>query len=78
MRLRARNAGAEMSAPDYKAFARWCIKEAAGSDVDGCALQERAIKCGIVREVPYDPEKHGENDYDAEPGDPWLEFVEAR
>lgn len=67
-----------MSAPDYKAFAHWCIKKFAWScDVDGGDIQDKAVEYGILKEVPYDPERHGESEYDAEPGDPWYEFVEA-
>lgn len=65
--------------PDYKGFSRWCINKFAWSyDVDGSHIQEKAEEFGIIRQVAYDPDKHGENDMDAEPGDPWYEYVELR
>jgi len=44
------------------------------NDIDGAEIQELGIKSGVMQEVPggYDPEKHGESVYDAEPGDTWY------
>ena len=57
-------------------FARWCVEEGPfqGCDLDGGSVQEMATKFGILREEPYDPARHGENEVDAEPGDPWWVF----
>jgi hypothetical protein len=59
-------------------FARWCVSEGPfhGCDLDGGTVQEKAEKCGIIRQVPYDPSVHGENDVGVEPGDPWLVFTD--
>lgn len=68
-----------MAAPDYKAFVKWCLMEGPwqGCDVDGGSMQDAALKFGIIKQVAYDPEKHGPSNYDEEPGDPWFEMVEA-
>ena len=44
------------------------------NDIDGADIQERAVKAGIMIDAPggYDPDKHGESEYDAAPGDPWY------
>lgn len=67
-----------MSAPDYKSFAKWAIigGSFAGLSLDGGDIQEAAVKFGIIKEVPYDPDFHGDNDCDVQPGDPWFEFVD--
>jgi len=51
--------------PDYKAFAQWAIREGAwdGCDLDGAAIQSRAVEFGIVKQVPYDPAIHGESEF---------------
>ena len=41
-------------------------------DLEGCYFQDWATECGLLKEEPYDPEKHGPNESDAEPGDPWY------
>ena len=48
-------------------------------DVDGQDLQDKAIALGLLREVPYDPARHGEEGLvlGVEPGDEWIESVEA-
>lgn len=49
-------------------------------DIDGGDFQDLAIKAGIYRPVPYDPEKHGTQygeDWDAEPGDEYTALTEA-
>ena len=63
---------------DLKEFVLWCIEEGPfeGCDLDGGAVQEKAVECGILKEVAYDPERHGEPDVDVEPGDPWFEFTD--
>lgn len=67
-----------MSTPDYKMFVRWCLEEGAfeGHDLDGCEIQEMALKCGIIKETRYDPAVHGESNCDAQPGDSWFVLVE--
>jgi hypothetical protein len=40
-------------------------------------VQEKAIECGLLKEVAYDPAKHGESEYDCDPGDPWYEYSDA-
>lgn len=68
-----------MSAPDYKAFAKWAVREGsfAGLSLDGGDIQEAAVKFGIIRVEPYDPDFHGDNDCDVERGDPWFVFVQT-
>lgn len=68
-----------MTAPNYKAFAEWAIREGVwdGWQLDGDEIQDKAVEFGIIEEVEYDPVKHGENDVDAEPGDPWFVFVKS-
>ena len=59
-------------------FARHIISTYAwGREVDGGDVQEMAVSLGLLVEVPYDPAKHGENDCDVEPGDPWFVFSGA-
>jgi hypothetical protein len=43
-----------------------------GHEIDGGDAHELALKHGIIVEVPYDPEKHGESEFDVEPGDPYY------
>lgn len=47
-----------------------CLREN-GVDVDADRLAEYAIKCGLMKQVKFDPAKHGEGfyDHDYEPGD---------
>ena len=45
------------------------------ADIDGSDIQEWAARYGLLRPEPYDPEKHGPNDYDAEPGDAWFVYA---
>lgn len=58
-------------------FVKWCIKESSfeGCDLDGWAVQDKAVEFGILIKTEYDPAKHGKND-DAEPGDEWFVFSE--
>jgi hypothetical protein len=43
-----------------------------GCDLSGGEIQDEALRLGLIIEVPYDPEIHGENDCDVKPGDPWY------
>ena len=67
-----------MDVPNYKEFAQWAIREGAwdGCDLDGAMIQQKAVELGIVKQVPYDPEVHGESEFDCPPGDPWFVFVD--
>lgn len=58
-------------------FAKRCIAEGSwrGCDFDGAA-QDWAVELGLLTKTTYDPAVHGENDVDAEPGDPWYVFSE--
>lgn len=58
-------------------FVKWCITEGSfnGCDIDGADAQDQAVKFGIIRQVEYDPEKHGPSDL-AEPGDRWFVFTD--
>ena len=55
-------------------FARWVIE---GGSLDGGDVQDMALRMGLLREEPYDPSKHGPNEVDAGPGDPWYVFTEV-
>ena len=56
------------------AFAKWIVDQTfEGSEPDGFEIQDYAIKCGILKETTYDPAKHGESEFDADIGDPYLE-----
>lgn len=57
-------------------FVSWVVKTNCWEyrDLDGGDVQDMAVKCGILTETTYDPEKHGESEWDNEPGDPWYVF----
>jgi hypothetical protein len=57
-------------------FAQWALTEGAwhGHDLDGGDVQEKAVELGLVVQVPYDPEIHGESEFEIEPGDSWFLF----
>ena len=67
-----------MMAPDYKKFALWAVEHGSwmGCDLDGGDIQEKAIECGIIKMVEYDPAIHGLNEFDLEKGAPWCELVD--
>lgn len=69
--------GAAAEIERLRAFARWAVTDGAfeGRGLDGGDVQEKAVQFGILREVAYDPEKHGPNDCDVEPADPWFVFT---
>jgi hypothetical protein len=56
----AKPEGIEMTEPEYKAFAREIMQFWPWGDVDGFALQEMAVKHGLLAEVEggFDPDKH--------------------
>jgi hypothetical protein len=65
-----------MSEPDYKRFAMALINDMfKGVDVNNFDVQDMAVKHGILKKTKYDPERHGDNDFDAVKGDDWYEFV---
>lgn len=55
----------------------------AGESFDACEIstadiQDKGIELGLLRVVPYDPAKHGNDvgaEYDMKPGDDYLEVV---
>ena len=55
-------------------FALWTLQSSAwsGCDLEGYEIQQKALKLGIVKEVPYDPSVHGDAEFDTEPGDAWY------
>lgn len=65
--------------PDYKGFTHEIIdgnKNRWFNDTSGDVIQDAAVNYGIVKEVKYDPDIHGPNNVDAEPGDAWFVFVD--
>jgi len=46
-----------------------------GLDVDGFTIQKLAEKHKVIVVVPYDPNKHGPNEFDVMPGEDWYEYV---
>ena len=56
-----------------RAFVRWALTEGSwrGADLDGGAIQDKAIELNLVAKVKYDPAIHGEDDI-AEEGDDWY------
>jgi hypothetical protein len=48
--------------------------EHGGCDIDGGDFQDLAAEHGIIEQVPFDPDVHGEDDqWGSEPGDPWYQ-----
>nr|WP_250808368.1 hypothetical protein [Neorhizobium tomejilense] len=77
--LIGRVAGNEVAVPDdtgLRDFAATMLYAAfQGGDADGAYIQDTAVKHGLLREVPFDPEIHTDPDGYAEPGDGWHEFA---
>jgi hypothetical protein len=48
---------------NLKEFVEWAVKNSAfsGCDLNGAEVQEKAVACGILVEVAYDPKRHGGN-----------------
>ena len=59
-------------------FAAWAVLEGAwtGSDLEGGEIQDKAVKLGLIVKVSYDPEVHGESEFDFMPGDDWYVWSE--
>ncbi|MCC2615984.1 hypothetical protein LJ739_06995 [Aestuariibacter halophilus] len=45
-----------------------------GCDYNALDIQEACEEAGIIVLTKYDPSTHGDNDVDAEKGDPWYEY----
>lgn len=45
-----------------------------GCNIDGSDVQEWGVDLGLLTKTQYDPEKHGPNSYDVEPGEDWYIF----
>ncbi len=51
----------------------------AGESIDGCDIQETAVECGLIAEVPggFDPSKHCDPSGVCRPGDSFFQIVKA-
>ena len=61
--------------PDWEAFGREIMKAWPDSvGIDGFELQDLALKYAVLVPVPggFDPAKHDDDGYGAEPGDDWF------
>lgn len=61
--------------PDWEGFGRAIMEAWPEGGLDGFDLQDIAEKYGVIREVPYDPDKHGTGgleEWGMEPGNPWF------
>jgi hypothetical protein len=63
-----------------KEFLRWAMREGPweGNDLDGASVQDKAQALGLIVREPYDPDKHGEPNFDFDeiaPGDDWFVFA---
>jgi hypothetical protein len=61
--------------PDWEAFGREVMDAWPEGGIDGFDLQDLAEKHGIILSVPggFDPDKHNDDGYGLESGDPWFE-----
>jgi hypothetical protein len=52
-------------------FFKWAMETGAwgGYDLDGCDIQDKAEALGLLDKEPYDPEVHGETEFEVEPGE---------
>ena len=56
-----------------KEFAKTMIEDVWNERGGDCfAIQDAAEAFGLIVKVPYDLEKHGENNCDVQPGDDWF------
>lgn len=65
--------------PDPAAqFVMWALTEGSwqGTELDGGAIQDKAVELGLIIEDQYDPKRHPESDC-VRPGDPWFIPSEA-
>jgi hypothetical protein len=67
----------EASDEHYRALLRfaWMALEGFWYRYEG-EMQEAGIKCGLLVETKYDPEKHRLDSYGADPGDEWYVFAD--
>jgi len=62
--------------PDFVGFTKAIMEDwQEHCDIDAADKFELALRFNVLREIPggFDPEIHVDNDYDAQPGDPWYE-----
>ena len=61
--------------PDWEACGKDIMSQWPHGDIDGFDLQDIAEKHNVIVPIPggYDPEKHGDDEWGAEPGDPYFE-----
>ncbi len=53
-------------------FLKWCMENAwTCCELDGADVHDKAEALGLLKIEPYDPEAHGESEFDIEPGDEW-------
>jgi len=58
---------------DFEGFAKAIMKNWPEGGVDGFEIQDLALAHGLIQLEPYDPDRHGPNEYDAEPqGVEWF------
>jgi hypothetical protein len=65
-RYKARRAAAKFTKAIFDEYWPKC------NDIDGSAVQEIGERTGVLLKTKYDPDQHGECEYDAEPGDDWF------
>lgn len=67
-RYQARKAAAKFAKMILDAYWPGCY------EIEGADIQSFGVKSGVMVEVPggYNPEVHGESEYDAEVGDTWY------
>lgn len=55
-------------------FVKWAMQEGpwSGNELDGGDVQDKACKLGLLVKTQYDPDIHGESEFDIEPGDDWF------
>jgi hypothetical protein len=55
-------------------FVRWAVEDNCwhGYDLEGGDVEKKALALGLIKEVEYDPNIHGEAEIEVEPGDPWF------
>lgn len=55
-------------------FLKWAMEDGPfnGCDLDGGSVQDKAEELGLLKIEPYDEAKHGESEFDIDPGDDWY------
>ncbi len=56
------------------AFVKWVMQVGPweGCDLDGALVQDKAEQLGLLSKTKYDPEVHGEAEFDIAPGEDWF------